>query len=87
MTMENLTALVRTALGTAQNNALTANHSRLKATHLLQAMLEDDTSLAATLIGRSGGDVAALKTACDAAIDAYPTLIWLEPIITRYRFG
>ena len=74
MTMENLTALVRTALGTAQNNALTANHSRLKATHLLQAMLEDDTSLAATLIGRSGGDVTALKTACDAAIDAYPTL-------------
>ena len=45
-----ITALVKTALGEAQNLALTRDHQHLKAEHLLLTLLENDNTIAAMLI-------------------------------------
>ena len=72
MNMEKLTALVRNALGQAQNHALTSDHQKLTAEHLLCALLEDDNSIATLLVNRAGGDAQALEEAAQAALDKLP---------------
>ena len=72
MTIEKLTALVRNAFGAAQNHALTSDHQKLTAEHMLCALLEDENSIASMLINRAGGDSQALKDAAKAALDSLP---------------
>ena len=72
MNMENLTALVRNALGEAQNIALSHDHQQLEPEHLLSALLEDQNTVAAALIDRAGGDSAALKAMVDEKIGEKP---------------
>ena len=72
MNMEKLTALVKTALGEAQNLALTRDHQHLKAEHLLLTLLENDNTIAAMLIDRAGGDSLALKSALEDALANMP---------------
>jgi ATP-dependent Clp protease ATP-binding subunit ClpB len=72
MNMEKLTALVKTALGEAQNKALTRDHQQLKAEHLLLALLDHDNTIAAMLIDRAGGDSQLLKTSLEDSLEQMP---------------
>ena len=72
MNMDRLTALVRNALGEAQNFALRADHQRLCPEHLLDALLESENTIAAVLIDRAGGDSTQLKTLLEDALANLP---------------
>ena len=72
MNMENLTALMRNALGEAQNIALAHDHQQLSPEHLLSALLEDENTIAASLIDRAGGDSSGLKAKLGEQIEAKP---------------
>ena len=61
MQLDHFTALMRNAIGEAQNLALAGGHPQVTSAHLLGALLEKSDSLAVMLIGRSGGDVEALR--------------------------
>ena len=74
MNMDRLTALVRNALGEAQNIALRADHQRLCPEHLLDALLESENTIAAVLIDRAGGDSAQLKTLLEDALANMPSV-------------
>lgn len=74
MQTEKFTALVRNALTAGQNAALNANHQRLTAEHVLLAMLGDDNVMVRSLIGRAGGDGAALRAAIEANLAAMPVV-------------
>ena len=74
MNMDRLTALVRNALGEAQNTALRADHQRLCPEHLLDALLESENTIAAVLIDRAGGDSNHLKELLANALDAMPSV-------------
>ncbi|MGC6485189.1 MAG: ATP-dependent chaperone ClpB [Candidatus Puniceispirillales bacterium] len=90
MNMENLTALMRNAIGEAQNLALSADHQRLAPEHLLLALIAEDGTIATTLIDRSGGDSAQLRDALEKAIDTMPAVtgsgaggLTLDPALAR----
>ena len=72
MNMENMTALMRNAIGEAQNLALSYDHQQLSPEHVLFALLDDDNTIAAMLIDRSGGDSSALREALEDSIDSRP---------------
>ncbi|NBQ83114.1 MAG: ATP-dependent chaperone ClpB, partial [Alphaproteobacteria bacterium] len=74
MNMDKLTALVRNALGEAQNIALRADHQRLCPEHLLLALLESENTIAAVLIDRAGGDSMVLKDALEKALSQMPSV-------------
>ncbi|MCE2517150.1 MAG: AAA family ATPase, partial [Alphaproteobacteria bacterium] len=72
MNMEKLTALVRNALGEAQNIALTSDHQRLTTEHLLLALLDHENTIASVLIDRAGGDSVRLKELLAEAVAQMP---------------
>ncbi len=72
MDINRYTALMRNALGEAQNTALAANHQKLTTEHLLEAMLDDRKSFAATLIARAGGNVDNLAETISQALASIP---------------
>ena len=74
MQTEKFTSLVRNALTAGQNAALNANHQRLTAEHVLLAMLGDENVMARSLIGRAGGDGAALRAALEVSLAAMPVV-------------
>ena len=74
MQTEKFTALVRNALTAGQNAALNANHQRLTAEHVLLAMLGDDNVMVRSLIGRAGGDGAALRAALEVSLARMPAV-------------
>ena len=74
MNMDRLTALVRNALGEAQNIALRADHQRLCPEHVLDALLESDNTIAAVLIDRAGGDSNQLKDLLAKALANMPSV-------------
>ncbi len=74
MNMDKLTALVRNALGEAQNIALRADHQRLCPEHLLLALLDSENTIAAVLIDRAGGDSMVLKDALEKALSQMPSV-------------
>ena len=74
MNMDNLTALMRNAIGEAQMMALRADHQQLTPDHLLLALLEDESTIAAMLIDRAGGDSMALKQELEKALEARPAV-------------
>ena len=74
MQMDKLTTLVRNAVVAAQNDALAQNHQKLTAMHLLKALLADDNATLRSLVGRVGGDIAALTAGLDKSIAALPVI-------------
>ena len=74
MQMDKLTTLVRNAVVAAQNDALAQNHQKLTAMHLLKALLADDNATLRSLVGRAGGDIAALTAGLDKSIAALPVI-------------
>ena len=48
------------------------NHSRLEPVHLAAALLEQEESLAATLLQRSGSDPVRVRERMEAALDKLP---------------
>ena len=74
MQTDKFTALVRNALTAGQNTALNANHQRLTAEHVLLAMLGDENVMVRSLIGRAGGDGAALRAALEAKLATMPVV-------------
>ena len=73
MQLDHYTALMRNAIGEAQNTALANGHPQLTTEHLLAAMLENPDALAVMLINRSGGDADKLKQHLNHAFDAMPS--------------
>ena len=74
MQMDKLTTLVRNAVMAAQNDALARNHQKLTAMHVLTALLADDNVTLRSLVGRAGGDIAALQAGLDKALAAIPSV-------------
>ncbi|WP_438997350.1 ATP-dependent chaperone ClpB [Candidatus Puniceispirillum sp.] len=74
MQTDKFTALVRNALTAGQNAALNANHQRLTSEHVLLAMLGDENVMVRSLIGRAGGDGAAIRAALEAKLAAMPVV-------------
>ena len=74
MQMDKLTTLVRNAVVAAQNDALAQNHQKLTAMHLLKALLADDNATLRSLVGRAGGDIAAVTAGLDKSIAALPVI-------------
>ena len=74
MQMDKLTTLVRNAVVAAQNDALAQNHQKLTAMHLLKALLADDNATLRSLVGRAGGDIAALTAGLDKSIATLPVI-------------
>ena len=74
MNMDNMTALMRSAIGEAQNLALSADHQRLTPEHLMLALIAEEGTIAATLIDRSGGDSSRLREALEKTVEAMPTV-------------
>lgn len=90
MNMDNLTALMRNALGEAQNLALSADHQRLVPEHLMLALIAEEGTLVTTLIDRSGGDSARLRESLEKTIEAMPVVtgsgagsLTLDPALAR----
>jgi ATP-dependent Clp protease ATP-binding subunit ClpB len=73
MQLDHYTALMRNAIGEAQNTALANGHPQLTTEHLLAAMLENPDALAVMLINRSGGDADQLKKSLNNALDGMPS--------------
>ncbi|XDZ65828.1 ATP-dependent chaperone ClpB [Alphaproteobacteria bacterium LSUCC0684] len=74
MNMDNLTALMRNAIGEAQMMALRADHQQLTPDHLLLALLENESTIAAMLIDRAGGDSMALKQEIETVLEGLPAV-------------
>lgn len=73
MQFDQYTALMRNAIGEAQNTALAAGHPQLSAEHILAALLENPQSLAVMLINRAGGDAETLSLLIISALKKMPS--------------
>ena len=60
--MDRFTTKAQEALANAQMAAQSASHAQVGALHLLAALLADPNAVAASLIERTGGDVARIKS-------------------------
>ena len=65
---------MRSAIGEAQNLALSADHQRLTPEHLMLALIAEEGTIATTLIDRSGGDSSRLREALEKTVEAMPTV-------------
>ncbi len=72
MDMNKLTALVKSALGEAQNYALNNDHQQLKPEHLLLALLDHENTIASKLVDRAGGDSVLLKSSLEETLAQLP---------------
>ncbi len=72
MQVDKFTTLVRNAIGSAQSAALSANHQKLTAEHILVALLNDDNMTVKMLLAKAGGDSAALSAHLKTALDKLP---------------
>ena len=70
--VDKCTALGRNAIGSAQSAALSANHQKLMAEHILMALLKDNNMTVKMLLTKAGGDSAALSAHLKTAIDKFP---------------
>ena len=73
MKLDAYTAMMQNAIAAAHNAALVNGNPELTPSHVLAALVEDDNSLATTLIKKSGGDIARLREALDAERKKLPT--------------
>jgi len=74
MNMDKFTTKAQQALAGAQMQAQSAGHSQVEALHLLAALLEDDNSVAATLISRVGADPAQVRSIVESELKRKPTV-------------
>ncbi|MBE9539694.1 MAG: AAA family ATPase, partial [Proteobacteria bacterium] len=74
MRMDKLTNQLQLALADAQSLALGRDHNFIEAVHLLAALLDQQGGSSRPLLQKTGANVAGLKTAVDAAIEALPTV-------------
>jgi len=72
MDLEKYSERVRGFIQSAQTAALSRNHQQFTPEHLLKVLVDDQEGLAASLIGRAGGDVKAVQLGVDAALNALP---------------
>ena len=72
MDMEKFTERSRGFLQAAQTIAIREGNQRVVPEHLLKALMDDDQGLAANLIGRAGGDAAAVRRAVDELVGKLP---------------
>ena len=74
MRMDKLTNQLQMALADAQSLALGKDHNYIEPVHLLSVLLEQQGGSARPLLQKAGADVAALREATHAAVDALPTV-------------
>ena len=72
MRTDKLTQRSMEALQISQELARGRNHNRLETAHLALALLDQDESLAATLLKKAGSDTARVREGLDAALDKLP---------------
>jgi len=72
MNIEKYTERVRGFIQAAQNYALSADNQQFAPEHLLKVLIDDSEGFCASLIERAGGQLADVKTALQAALDALP---------------
>ena len=72
MDIEKYSERVRGFIQSAQTMALSRNHQQFTPEHLLKVLVDDPEGLAASLIGRAGGDPKAVLIAVEAALNALP---------------
>lgn len=72
MNIEKYTERVQGFIQSAQNYALSSDSQQFLPEHLLKVLIDDNEGFAASLIERAGGDLKAVKTALQAALDALP---------------
>ena len=68
MNLEKFTDRAKGFLQSAQTVAIRNSHQRIRPTHLLKALLEDDEGMAAGLIQRAGGNAGKARSRRDAAL-------------------
>ncbi|MGB0507060.1 MAG: ATP-dependent chaperone ClpB [Pikeienuella sp.] len=74
MNFDKFTDRARGFIQAAQTIALRENHQRFLPEHILKALLDDREGLAASLIGRAGGDARAALSAVDVALSKIPVV-------------
>ena len=74
MQSDKFTAIVRNAIGAAQTAALSANHQKLTAEHILAALLKDDNMTVKMLLSKAGGNSAAVAKAIAATLEKLPQI-------------
>ena len=72
MNIEKYSERVRGFIQSAQTMALSRNHQQFTPEHLLKVIIEDPEGLAASLIGRAGGDPRAALLAVEGALNQLP---------------
>ena len=72
MRTDKLTQRSMEALQISQEIARSRNHNRLETAHLALALLDQDESLAATLLKKARSDTARVREGLDAALDKLP---------------
>jgi ATP-dependent Clp protease ATP-binding subunit ClpB len=72
MNIEKYSERVRGFVQSAQTMALSRNHQQFTPEHLLKVLVEDPEGLAASLIGRAGGDPKAVLIAVEGALNQLP---------------
>ena len=72
MRTDKLTQRSMEALQISQELARGRNHNRLESAHLALALLDQDESLAATLLKKAGADPARVREGLEAALDKLP---------------
>ncbi len=72
MRTDKLTQRSMEALQISQELARGRNHNRLESAHLALALLDQDESLAATLLKKAGSDTARVREGLEAALDKLP---------------
>ncbi len=74
MDLTKFTERARGFIQSAQTIAIRDNHQRVMPEHILKSLMDDDQGLASNLIGRSGGDAAAVRAALAQALAKLPTV-------------
>jgi ATP-dependent Clp protease ATP-binding subunit ClpB len=72
--MDKLTNQLQMALADAQSLALGKDHNYIEPVHLLSVLLEQQGGSARPLLQKAGADVAGLREAVHAAVEALPTV-------------
>jgi ATP-dependent Clp protease ATP-binding subunit ClpB len=72
MRYDKFTTRLQEALAEAQSRALGQDHQYIEPEHLLAALLEQEDSGAGAILGKAGGNVAALKRSVQQAISRLP---------------
>ncbi|MEO1458876.1 MAG: Clp protease N-terminal domain-containing protein, partial [Pseudomonadota bacterium] len=89
MDLEKFTDRARGFVQAAQTIALREAHQRLTPEHLLKALLDDESGLAANLLAAAGADAAAARQGVDAAVNRLPKVsggdgqIYMDPALAR----